>query len=198
VVLHVDADTLAADGEPGRSHLDDGTRVSAETSRRLSCDSGRVTLTHARDGSTLNVGRRTRTISPALRRALDFRDRGCRFPGCGLRFTDAHHIRHWADGGETSLGNCLLLCSHHHRLLHEGGWRVTWWGEGRPAFFDPRGGTHFDGRWTPPVLPERPIAAMIEANSRDAVPTPETAGARWKREADIPDHICFRALEAIG
>ncbi len=161
-------------------------------------------MTHAPDGSILNVGRRTRTISPALRRALDFRDRGCRFPGCGLRFTDAHHIRHWADGGETSLSNCLLLCSHHHRLLHEGGWRVTWWGEARPAFFDPRGGTHFDGRWEPPVLPERPIEAMIEANSKSgdplhaSAPTAMTAGARWKREADIPDDVYFRALEAIG
>jgi uncharacterized protein DUF222/HNH endonuclease len=202
VVLHVDAATLTEDGEPGRSHLQDGTRVSAETSRRRSCDSGKVTMTHAPDGSILNVGRKTRTIPPALRRALDFRDRGCRFPGCGLRFTDAHHIKHWADGGETSLGNCLLLCGHHHRLLHEGGWRVTWWGEACPAFFDPRGGTHFDGRWKPPVLPERAIEVMIEANSKsgsdDAVPTGTTAGACWKREADVPDDIYFRAMEAMG
>jgi len=197
VVLHVDADTLTAGGEPARSHLEDGTRVSAETSRRRSCDSGQVTMTHAPDGSILDVGRKTRTIPPALRRALDFRDRGCRFPGCGLRFTDAHHIRHWADGGDTSLGNCLLVCGHHHRLLHEGGWRVTWWGEGRPVFFGPRGGTHFDGRWKPPVLPERSIEVMIEANSGTSVPTATTAGARWKTEDDIPDQVYFRALEAI-
>ena len=198
VVLHVDADTLRADGEPGRSHLEDGTRVSAETSRRRSCDSGKVIMTHAKDGSILNVGRKTRTIPPALRRALDFRDRGCRFPGCGLRFADAHHVRHWADGGETSLANCLLVCRHHHRLLHEGGWQITWWGEGRPAFFDPRGGTHFDGRWKAPVLPAQPVESMIEANSGSAVLTGATGGARWKHEADIPDDVYFRALEAFG
>jgi hypothetical protein len=146
VVLHVEPATLSEEGDPGRSELEDVTRVSAETSRRISCDSGVICVTHASDGSILNVGRRTRTISPALRRALEIRDRGCRFPGCGLRFTDAHHVKHWADGGETSLENCLLLCRHHHRLIHEGGWQVGWWGAGRPVFHDPRGGTHFDGR----------------------------------------------------
>jgi hypothetical protein len=55
-------------------------------------------------------------------------------------------VKHWADGGETSLENCLLLCRHHHRLIHEGGWTVGWWGAGRPVFYDPRGGTHFEGR----------------------------------------------------
>jgi len=198
VVLHVDADTLSAGGEAGRSHLEDGTRVSAEVSRRRSCDAARVTMTHAPDGSILNVGRRTRTIPPALRRALDFRDRGCRFPGCGLRFADGHHVQHWADGGETSLGNCLLLCRHHHRLLHEGGWQVTWWGEGQPAFFDPRGGTHFEGRWTPPVLPERAVESMIDAHCGRAGAHGTTAGARWKREDDIPDEVYFGALEAMG
>ncbi|MCK5376619.1 MAG: DUF222 domain-containing protein, partial [Acidobacteria bacterium] len=69
---------------------------SAETSRRLACDAALVSVGHGSDGSVLGVSRRTRTISPALRRALEARDRGCRFPGCGLRFTDAHHVRHWA------------------------------------------------------------------------------------------------------
>jgi len=83
-------------------------------------------MTHdARTGTILSVGRKTRTVPPALRRALDYRDRGCRFPGCGRRYTDAHHVRHWADGGETSLSNTLLLCRHHHRLVHEGSWQVT-------------------------------------------------------------------------
>jgi hypothetical protein len=88
VVLHVEAETLKAEGEPGRSELEDGTRVSAATSRRLSCDCGLVRASHGPDGSILDVGRRTRTIPPALRRALDIRDQGCRFPGCGLRFTE--------------------------------------------------------------------------------------------------------------
>src|SRR5690606_16588442 len=103
VLLHVDHATLAGGGEPGRSELEDGTRVSAETARRLSCDAGLVEVRTDREGRVLEVGRRTRTVPPALRRALEVRDRGCRFPGCGLRFTDAHHIVHWAAGGETSL-----------------------------------------------------------------------------------------------
>jgi len=144
VLLHVDPETLSADGEPGHSHLEDGTRLSAETARRLACDAAVVTVRHAGDGSVLDVGRRTRTIPPALRRALEVRDRGCRFPGCGLRFTDAHHVEHWADGGATTLDNCVLLCRYHHRLVHEDGWRLEWWGKGRAVFRDPRGRVHMD------------------------------------------------------
>jgi len=76
-------------------------------------------------GSVLNVGRKTRTVPPAMRRALVLRDQGCRFPGCcETRFVDAHHIHHWCDGGETSLDNLVLLCRHHHRLLHEEGFAL--------------------------------------------------------------------------
>lgn len=136
--------------ETSRSHLEDGTHVSAETSRRVSCDCGVVRVHHGEDGSILNVGRKTRSIPPALRRALEVRDQGCRFPGCGLRFTDAHHLKHWANGGETSLENTLLLCSYHHRLVHEGGWTVEWWGKGRPVFMNPLGHVHFEGGWEAP------------------------------------------------
>ncbi|MGH7575174.1 MAG: HNH endonuclease signature motif containing protein [Longimicrobiales bacterium] len=154
-------------------------------------------MTHGKAGSVLDVGRKTRTISPALRRALEVRDRGCRFPGCGLRFTDAHHLRHWADGGETSLGNCCCLCKFHHTLVHEGGWRVEWWGAGRPVFFDPRGGTHFDGGWQPPVLPEQPVETLVQQNRHLGIePHAWTAGARWRREYDIPARVYFRAFEA--
>jgi hypothetical protein len=201
VLLHVDAETLKEDGSGlGQSELEDGTRVSAETSRRLSCDAALVEIGHGRDGSVLDVGRKTRTIQPSVRRALEVRDRGCRFPGCGLRFTDAHHIKHWADGGETKLENLLLLCGHHHRLLHEEGWKVEWWGKDRqPAFIDPRGQTHLGRPREAPELEPDPVAALIEeTSSRGADPDFYTAGARWKREADIPDDVYFRALEAIG
>jgi hypothetical protein len=197
VVLHVETATLQRDSEPGRSELEDGSRVSAETSRRLSCDCALVRVRRDAEGGILDVGRRTRTIPPALRRALEVRDRGCRFPGCGLRFADAHHVEHWADGGETSLRNCVLLCGHHHRLVHEGDWRVQWWGEGRPVFIDPAGGEHFDGRWRPPYV-EDGAAAVIEANRRRGItPHSLTIGARWRREADIPDEIYYRASEAL-
>jgi len=204
VLLHVDADTLAAEGEVGRSEMGDGTRVSAEMSRRLACDASLVAIGHGADGAVLGAGRRTRTISPALRRALEARDRGCRFPGCGLRFTDAHHVRHWADGGKTSLENLLLLCAFHHRLVHEAGWQIQWWGTGRAAFVDPRGQVHFDGAQPlrserTPELPRDLVAALIEENRHRGVdPDGLTAGARWKREADIPDRVYFRALEALG
>jgi Domain of unknown function (DUF222) len=198
VVLHVESATLAADGEPGRSELEDGSRLSAETARRLSCDASVVRVTHDENGSILDVGRKARTVSPALRRALEVRDRGCRFPGCGLRFTDAHHMVHWADGGATKMGNVCLVCRAHHRLVHEGGWRVEWWGTGRPVFIDPRGGEHFDGSWQPPELSERPVAALLRDNRRRGVePDAWTASARWEREADIPDGVYFRASEAL-
>jgi len=182
-----------------RSELDDGTRVSAETSRRLSCDASVVRLTKAPDGSILDVGRRTRTIPPALRRALEARDRGCRFPGCGSRFTDAHHVVPWADGGDTSLGNCVLLCKYHHRLVHEGGWTVDWWGEGRPVFSNSRGGVHCEGRWEAPELGEELVEALVEENRQRGVkPDGWALGARWKREEDIPDTVYFSAMEALS
>ena len=151
VMVHCDAATLAAEGEPGRSDLD-GIRVSAETSRRMACDAAVVAMVHAKDGSVVNVGRRTRTIPPHIRRALEERDRGCRFPGCGCRFTEAHHVKHWADGGETSLRNTLLLCRRHHRAVHEGRVKVSVNGDGTVLFFTPKGRMLVDA-------PSRPKAA---------------------------------------
>jgi hypothetical protein len=124
VLVHLDRSVLGPDGE-WDAFLDDGTRVSAEAFRRLSCDGGLVAALHGGGGETLDIGRRTRAIPPAIRRALWLRDRGCRFPGCSnRRFVHGHHIRHWAHGGETSLENLVLLCSFHHGLVHEGGFRV--------------------------------------------------------------------------
>src|SRR6184192_534066 len=99
VVVHVDAAVLADADQPGQSVLEDGARVPAGTSQRLACDASRVVMRHDRDGRVVEVGARTRTIPPALQRALHHRDRGCRFPGCGVRFGQGHHIRHWARGG---------------------------------------------------------------------------------------------------
>jgi hypothetical protein len=198
VFVHVDPGTLSADGEPGRSELEDGTRLAAETARRLACDAATVQVNRGADGQVLDVGRRARTVPPALRRALEVRDRGCRFPGCGLRFTDAHHVTHWADGGATSLENTLLLCRRHHRLVHEEGWTVEWWGETRAVFTDPRGRHRLDER--PPRAgrpPPRPAEALEAGNrARGVDPGPLDAGARWRRERDVPDPVWFRALEA--
>jgi hypothetical protein len=120
VVVHVDAAVLADADSAGQSVLEDGVRVSAETSQRLACDASRVLMRHDSDGRLLEIGTRTRTIPPALRRALHHRDRGCRFPGCGLPFGQGHHIRHWAQGGPTTLSNLALLCRRHHRAVQSG------------------------------------------------------------------------------
>ena len=100
-----------------------GIHVSAATAQRLACDAATVEMRHGSDGQVLDVGRKTRTISPALRRALASRDRQCRFPGCQARRSDAHHIRHWAHGGATALDNLVLLCRRHHRAVHEEGFQ---------------------------------------------------------------------------
>ena len=114
VVVHVDASVLADPEAPGQSVLEGGTHVSYETSRRLACDASRVVMRHEADGRVVEVGARTRTIPPALRRALHHRDRGCRFPGCGVSFGQGHHIHHWAQGGPTTLSNLDVL---HPRAL---------------------------------------------------------------------------------
>ena len=122
-IVHISADALAG-------HTDLGDGLSAEISRRLLCDAGVVPVLEDGAGRIIDVGRKTRTIPPALRRALRARDRGCRFPGCThTRFVDAHHVEHWLDGGETNLGNTLLLCRHHHRAIHEHGFTVGREGE---------------------------------------------------------------------
>lgn len=138
--LHTDINTLQEDGEGAESELAAGGCVSAETSRRLACDCGVVHWLEGADGTTLDIGRRARSIAPAIRRALERRDGGCRFPGCTARhYVDAHHIRHWADGGETKLNNLLLLCRHHHRLVHEGGYGLAMKVAGEPVFTAPNG-----------------------------------------------------------
>jgi hypothetical protein len=124
VVLHVDADALSHTSSGQAVLADSGCRVSAETSRRLACDAGLVVMSHDSRGGILNVGRKRRTVPPAIRLALEFRDKGCRFPGCGCRYTDAHHVVHWSEGGETKLGNLVLLCKRHHTAVHEEGWKI--------------------------------------------------------------------------
>lgn len=104
------------------AHIENGPHVTAETSERISCDCARVDVIESSNGEPLSIGRRSRSIPAAIRRALQLRDGGCRFPGCTQsRFVDGHHIVHWSEGGETSLDNLVLLCRRHHRLVHEGG-----------------------------------------------------------------------------
>jgi hypothetical protein len=139
LVVHVDAETLSSDTVVTSSEVSGGPALAPETARRLGCDAALVRIIE-RDGKPLSVGRRTRTIPPALRRALRSRDGGCRFPGCThTRHLHAHHIQHWARGGRTDLGNLVQLCTHHHQLVHEGGFRVELRRSGGLRFHRPNG-----------------------------------------------------------
>ena len=168
VVVHVDAPVLEDSDAPGQSVLEDGTHVSAETCRRLACDASRVVMRHVAQGRVVEVGARTRTISPALRRALHHRDQGCRFPGCGLPFGQGHHIRHWAHGGPTTLSNLALLCRRHHRAVHEEGYQVDRQPDGTLSFRRP------NGEILPPVpppvtVPADPVGALRARHDAEGI-----------------------------
>ena len=159
VVVHVDASALADPDQPGQSVLEDGAHVPAETSRRLACDASRVVMRHDDAGRVVEIGARTRTIPPALRRTLQQRDWGCRFPGCRVRVGQGHHLRHWAQGGPTALSNLALLCRRHHRAVHEEGYQVARGSDGELRFSRP------DGRQLPEVpvpapVPDDPVQAL--------------------------------------
>jgi Domain of unknown function (DUF222)/HNH endonuclease len=139
-VLHSAATATGADVGHSVMELDHAPAcVSAETSRRIACDTSVVVMQHDSQGTVLDVGRKMRTIPTAIRRALAARDRGCQFPGCTARRCDGHHITHWADGGPTRLDNLILLCRRHHRAVHEEGFRVVRTGDGIAIFFRPDG-----------------------------------------------------------
>jgi hypothetical protein len=139
IVVHVAQETLR-DRSAGCCEFEDGPSMAAETARRLACDASVVMLTENEDGEPLNVGRKTRTISAPLRRVLNSRDKGCRFPGCAnTRYMDAHHIDHWANGGETKPSNLVSLCRFHHRAVHEGGIRIVRLDDGALRFVKSNG-----------------------------------------------------------
>ena len=182
VVVHVDAEALADPDQPGQSALEDGTHVPAETSRRLACDASRVVMRHGGDGRVVEVAARTRTIPPALRRALHHRDRGCRFPGCEVRFGQGHHIRHWAQGGPTTLSNLALLCRRHHRAVHEEGYQLDRQPDGELRFRRP------DGQLlpevpAPPAVPCDPVKVLRARHDAGGLHVhPRTATPGWLGE----------------
>ncbi len=165
VVVHVDAAVLANAAQPGQSVLEDGPHVPAGTSQRLACDASRVVMRHDADGRVVEVGARTRTIPPALRRALQHRDKTCRFPGCNVRVAEGHHVRHWAHGGATKLSNLALLCRRHHRAVHEEGYQLERGADGTLQFRRP------DGR----PLPNVPAPAAVPADPAGAIRTQNAA-----------------------
>jgi len=196
--VHVHLDLRRGSGGPVEDP--DAPALAHDTVRRLACEAGLVPV--GRDGEEiLSVGRKTRAIPPAIRRALRLRDRGCRFPGCThTRHVDAHHVRHWADGGETKLSNLVELCGRHHRLLHEGGYGLWATGDGALVFTRP------DGERIPDVprpleLAGHPVRALEQAQHRLGV-SAETHQCHW--DGQRPDYgtaiesLDWMAREANG
>ena len=186
VVLHVNADApvddpieapaaaAAADTFDGALEVDHGALyVSTETSRRLACDASMVHMRHEAEGDIVDVGRKTRTIPSSIRRALAARDTNCRFPGCTARRCDAHHVRHWADGGATCLDNLLRRCRRHHRAVHEAGFSVIRQSDGTTTFVRPDGmpldAAPAPPRWQP-VWHEAPALTLGTPPTWDGTP----------------------------
>jgi len=175
---HVDAPVLADADQPGQSVLEDGVRVSAETSQRLACDASRVVMQHAADGRVVEVSARTRTIPPALRRAPHHRDRACRFPGCGVRFGQGITS---VTGPRAGLPRSLL-CRRHHRAVHEDGYQLARQPDGELQFLRP------DGQLLPeaPLVPPAPVDPVRVLRARhDAeglIVHPHTATPGWLGE----------------
>jgi uncharacterized protein DUF222/HNH endonuclease len=182
VVVHVDAAVLEDPDASGQSALEHGAHVSAETARRLACDASRVVMRHDPDGRVVEAGALTRTIPAALRRVLHYRDRGCRFPGCGLPLGQGHHIQHWANGGPTTLSNLALLCRRHHRAVHEEGYQMERQADGQLCFRRP------DGRILPDVpspgaVPVDPVHALrMQHDAQGLLIRARTAMPNWLGE----------------
>ena len=171
VVIHVEGES---------SSIEDGPHVTAVTSRRIACDCTVVAIKEDENGEPLSIGRRSRSIPPPMRRALRARDKGCRFPGCtNTRFVDGHHIEHWADGGETSLDNLVLLCRHHHHLVHEGGFACEKSADGELRFRDQRNETLAPSPLMPGVAANDDVRQWMDREFFEANIDSETCTAKW-------------------
>ena len=149
-------------------------------SRRIACDSTVAVIKEDKNGEPLSIGRRSRSIPPPMRRALRIRDQGCRFPGCtNTRFVDGHHIKHWADGGETSLDNLILLCRHHHHLVHEGGFVCEKTPDGEIRFKDPRKQLLDQSAVLPGLAANDEIQQWFDREFFEANIDSESCSAKW-------------------
>jgi 5-methylcytosine-specific restriction endonuclease McrA len=196
LVVHVDAAKLTTDAAtPGRCELDHGPVIAPETARRLGCDATTTTITETKQLPP-SIGRKRRTIPPKLRRALEARDDGtCQWPGCSnTRYLDAHHRRHWIHGGETSLDNLILLCWHHHRHLHEGGYTI------HP---DPEHGIRFHNRYGIPVptTPRSPPGnpdTLADQNKKAGLTITDTTNKNGTDEHPDPDQTNDALTSILG
>ncbi len=198
IVVTVSADTLAdrgaptsqvtrhddrapaAPGAPAPASVADGAFLSNHAVRRLACDAGILLVCETDRGEPLSVGRKTRTIPTAIRRALRRRDGDrCQFPGCTHRaFLEGHHFEHWVDGGATALTNLVLLCGFHHRFLHEHGYTGTIDEDGVATFVTERGEAVSQHPSPPPLGASLGWPAIHDRNAPIAI-TPETNAPGW-------------------
>jgi hypothetical protein len=206
VIVHVGTDTTgsteapAADGvrapdhpaDPGRCHVEDGPGISVSTADMLACNATLSWMLHDHDGTLLDVGRRSRKPSAALRRAARERDKcRCRFPGCESRRVDLHHIQFWGSGGKTKLANLISLCKHHHRLIHERSFAIATGPGGTFTFRTPAGQEI-------PVSPELPQPAGDIKDCHEAEILPSTIIPGWYGERlnlDYAIAACFAWAE---
>jgi hypothetical protein len=193
IVLHVDE--AALHGGVGRAD------APLETVKRLACDASLVVVTENERGTPLNVGRKHRAVSTPIRRALWSRDRHCTFPGCHrTRFAEAHHVQHWIDGGETGVDNLVLLCSYHHRLLHEGGFRIRRDYQGEHYFVRadgraiPRCGYRADDYTDDEVLENPSMEGCDSAGANGENAPPEVREPRGVYRLNRGDTRAFAAL----
>lgn len=176
--INVDADVITHNSEHGVAEIDGGPALAPETVRRLGCDASVVLMLRNDTGAPINVSSKSRTIPPALRRAVHARDQGCRFPGCGSRrFIDVHHVRHRAHGGTNTLDNVVELCWFHHRLVHEGGWGLRFDSERAIVAITPGGNVLARSR--PPITTATLEALVAGNHDHGAEIDPNTCLPRW-------------------
>jgi hypothetical protein len=159
LMIHAHLDSPS--GDVGACELEGGPAIHPESAERLRCNARVQTVLEDRSGNVIGLGRLSREPSAWMIRQIRYRDRGCRFPGCGTRaFTQAHHIVWWRHGGRTDLDNLLLICSFHHRVVHEHGWSVRRDPDGMVGWFRPDGTRYRAGPSSGASADERlPIAA---------------------------------------
>jgi hypothetical protein len=148
-------------GRIGAASLALGGPINAEIARRIACDARVIPVVLGARGEPLDVGRASYTVPTAIRRAVILRDGGCAFPGCSVpaRWCDIHHAIHWADGGPTSVGNCVALCGQHHRLVHHSQWRIDMTGGIRNSTHQPGSAEHHA------AIPSTPRATSSESGN---------------------------------
>lgn len=186
VVVHVDVPSLI-DGTGERCEIVDGPSIASETARRLTCDCTLQSFFET-NGDVVDLGRKKRTVSPRMRKALEERDKTCVFPGCDrTKFCEAHHIVHWVHDGKTKLLNLALLCFHHHPFMHESGYTMRLEDDMTFTFIRP------DGKIVArrPDLGDGDVGRLVETNRKEQLEIDErTCTTLWDgRSIDFGDAV---------